>query len=376
MRVALDARTLYSPRRRGTGKNLIDLYTTLAAMRPHWEFVMLHQHEAPIDEPFGGLANVHPRRIDIRGDRYNLWQDIRLPLAAAAAQASLLHCPANTAPLISMTPTVVTIHDLNPLETVPGTPEAGAWERRVRSAARRARHVITPSEYSRRGIIERFGIPADRITVNYWAPDRRALPAPADVIAATRRRYEIPDGTRYLFAFGAEDPRKNTDGLIRSWAKVPAPVRERARLLIVGLQPEALARDRPIARQLVPDGSCVLSGFAPEEDIGPLMSGAEALCYPSRAEGFGLPLVDAFACGTAVITSTRTSLPEIAGDAALLVDPDDDDAIASAMNQLLTSASVQRRLREAGTRRLELFSWERCARTVADVFMHTVAGRR
>lgn len=372
MRVALDARTIYSPRRRGTGKNLVDLYTTLAAIRPEWEFVMLHQSEAPANEPFAGLPNVRPRRVDIRGDRYNLWQDIRLPLAAATAKASLLHCPANTAPLAAITPTVVTIHDLNPLETAPGAAATRAWERRVRSAALRAKHIITPSEYSRRAIIGRFGIRADRITVNYWAPDRRAAPAPADAIAAARRRYGIPEGFPYLLAFGAEDPRKNTDGLIRSWAKVPATVRERARLFIVGLQPEALERHGPIARQHVPDGSCLLSGFVPEEDVSPLMSGAEALCYPSRAEGFGLPLVDAFACGTAVMTSTSTSLPEIAGDAALLVDPDDDEAIADAMSQLLTSASIRRRLREAGTRRLALFSWERCARTVAGIFTQTV----
>jgi glycosyltransferase involved in cell wall biosynthesis len=375
MRVAVDARTIYSPRRRGTGKNLIDLYTTLAAIRPQWEFVMLHHSEAPANELFAELPNVRPRRIDIRGDRFNLWQDVRLPFAAATAKASLLHCPANTAPLIAITPIVVTIHDLNPLETAPGTAAARAWERRVRSAARHARHVITPSEYSRRAIAGRFGIPADRITVNYWAPDRRAAPAAPDAIAAVRRRYGIPEGFAYLLAFGAEDPRKNTDGLLRSWAKLPVSVRERARLLIVGLQPEALERYGPMVRQHVPDGSCLLSGFAPEDDISPLMSGAEGLCYPSRAEGFGLPLVDAFACGTAVMTSTKTSLPEIAGDAALLVDPDDDEAIANGMRELLTSPSVRIRLREAGTRRLALFSWEHCARTVADVFTRTVAGK-
>jgi glycosyltransferase involved in cell wall biosynthesis len=373
MRVAVDARTVYSPTRRGTGKNLVDLYTTLAALHPPWEFLMLHQSERTPDEPFGGLSNVRARYIDIRGDRYNLWQDVRLPLAAARARASVLHCPANTAPVATLTPTVVTIHDLIPLEISPGTPETERWERRVRRGARYARHVLTPSEYSRRGIAERFGLPPDRITVNYWAPDRGAVRASPDAIASVRARYGIPQGFPYMLAFGGEDPRKNTKGIIEAWTKLPSQARQSSRLVIVGLQQHALVHFRELARTRVPDDSCILHGFAPEEDVSPLMSGACALCYPSLSEGFGLPVVDAFACGTPVITSTTTSLPEIAGDAALLVDPSDVDGIAEAIMAMLSSDSLRQRLEEAGRRRLPLFSWERCARTVAHVLSAAAA---
>jgi glycosyltransferase involved in cell wall biosynthesis len=366
MRVALDARTIYSPRRRGTGKNLIDLYTTVAELRPEWEFLMLYQTDANAD-PFAHLPNVRPRRVDIPGDRFNFWQDIRLPAAALKEHANILHCPANTAPLLTMMPFVVTIHDLNPLKISPEDRDTVRWERRVRRGARRARRIITPSKYSQKEIARQFDVATDKITVNYWAPDRRAVPAAAEAMVGARIRYGIPDGFAYILTFGGDDPRKNTDGVIRAWARVPASVRQGARLLIVGLQPRALEAQRSLARTEVPDGSCLLHGFAPEEDISPLMSGAHALCYPSRAEGFGLPIVDAFSCGTAVITSDGTSLPEIAGDAALLVDPDDLDGITDAMLQLLTSESLRRRLREAGTKRLSLFSWERCARTLAEV---------
>jgi glycosyltransferase involved in cell wall biosynthesis len=105
--------------------------------------------------------------------------------------------------------------------------------------------------------------------------------------------------------------------------------------------------------------------FAAEEDLPALLSGATALCYPSISEGFGLPVLDAFACGTPVITSNSTSLPEVAADAALLVDPTDVSAIRRAIEQVSASADLRRTLRERGTRRLQDFSWDRCAHTAA-----------
>ena len=136
LHVAVDARTVYAPTRRGTGKNLVDLYTLMARQRPSWRFTLFHQREA--DDPFVGLPNVRAQRIDIKGDRLNLWQDVRLPLAAAMSGADVLHCPANTAPTWTATPTVVTIHDLTPLDITPDAPATKSWVARVGRGARRA----------------------------------------------------------------------------------------------------------------------------------------------------------------------------------------------------------------------------------------------
>jgi glycosyltransferase involved in cell wall biosynthesis len=373
MRVAVDARMIYSPSRRGTGKNLIDLYSTLAAQQPGWEFVMFFQSNGVAD-PFERFPHVRAHRIDIRGDRLNLWQDVRLPLAARACGADLLHCPANTSPRLSPTPVVVTIHDLIPLEMAPDDGATRRWGRRVRRAARIARRIITPSHYSRRTIVSQLKMPEEKITVNYWAPDRNCQRVDdPDVLAATRRKFGVPDNFGYIVAFGAEDPRKNTATIIDAWGRLAPGVRERSVLLVVGLQPSALNRMRALAAQRIVDRSCLLHGFADEADISPLLSGATALCYPSKSEGFGLPILDAFVCGTPIITSLTTSLPEVAGDAALLVDPADSDAIARAMEQVLSSEALRRQLREKGLQRLGLFSWDRCARTAGEIF-EAVAG--
>jgi glycosyltransferase involved in cell wall biosynthesis len=371
--VGLDARTVYATTRRGTGKNLIDLYGTLARQQPDWQFVLFHQREAA--DPFAGLANVTPRRMDIAGDRWNLWQDLRLPAAAWMSDLDVLHCPANLAPVWAPTPTVVTIHDLIPLDLAPDAADTKAWIRRVTRGALRARQVLTPSDYTRQRLIDTLGVPADRITVNHWAPDRQThkVDDPA-VLHALRRKYALPEGVGYILAFGAEDPRKNTRRIVQAWSQLPDEVRRQCHLLIVGLQPAALDRMRTFADPLVPDGSCRLHGFADEADMSSLMSGALALCYPSLLEGFGLPILDAFICGAPVITSNRTSLPEVAGDAAMLVDPDDTAAITAAMCEVVVSPERRNALRAAGDRRAELFSWDRCARTAARVLARAAMG--
>jgi glycosyltransferase involved in cell wall biosynthesis len=314
------------------------------------------------------------RQIDIRGDRWNAWQDVRLPFAARAVGATVLHCPANTTPWVTLTPTIVTIHDLIPVETEAGSPFARHWLRRVRRASRVARAVVTPSDYSRQAIIGRLGVPAEKITVNGWAPDRGCTRNTARALVEEARcRHGIPPGARYVLAFGAADPRKNTAGLIEAWRRVSPEARANAVLLIVGLQPGSLERYQALAADRLQDGSCLVQGFAAEEEMTALLTGAEMLCYPSKAEGFGLPVLDAFACGTPVITSTTTSLPEVAGEAARLVDPDSVDAIAAALADLLTSAAARADLQAKGYQRLAKFSWERCADTIAHV-VSRVAG--
>ena len=367
MRIAVDARTVYAPTRRGIGKTLVDLYTTLAAMRAEWEFFMFHQTEHE-DDPFAGIANIRRRRVDIPGDRFDFWEHLRLPLALARARPAVLHCPANTAPAVTPCPVVLTIHDVIPIEVAPHAPATVAWARRVRRASRSARKIITPSHYSRAAIIDKFGVPEEKVIVTHWGqrPVVRGT-ASAPAIAEVRRRLEIPDCAPYILGFGANDPRKNARGIIEAWARLLAAVKGAAVLVLVGFQKEALPHHRALAAAHIADGSYRFSGFIDEKDITSLITGATALCYPSLSEGFGVPLLEAFACGTPVIASSTTSLPEIAGDAAIFVDPADPDSIAAGISEVLRSEETRQRLRTAGTNRLRAFSWESCASATAAV---------
>ncbi len=367
MIVAVDARNVYRAERRGTGKNLIDVYRQLAILRPQWRFVMLHEGDAAAN-PFSDYVNINEVALKIRGSRFNLWQDVALPLGAKRYGATVLHAPANTAPYFTATPLVVTVHDLIPLEMQPDAPATSTWLNRVRRGAHRARRVVTPSAWSKRQIVTHLDVPASKVVVNYWAPDRSCHKVQdSGAFEAIRHKYGIPVGDGFVVAFGGSDLRKNTRRIIEAWAQVPSAVRDRNLLVIVGNQEPEWSTLTELATTLGVAARCRLNGFADEADIAPLLSGASALCYPSLSEGFGLPLVDAFVCETPIVTSGTTSLGEIAADAALLVDPQNVNEIAAGLTSLLTDSAVVDRLRENARRRRATFSWERCAETLAEV---------
>ena len=360
MRIGVDMRSVYQRRRRGTGKNLLDLYTTMAERRPDWQFVMFHRGQG--DDPFVDAENITARCIDMPGDRFNFWQRIRLPLAVRAEKIDVLHCPACTAPRRPMAPMALTIHDLIPLDSRFPSTVSKAWWRNVKRAIRRARRIITPSHFTRQNLVNRLHVPSDKVVVNQWAPDRAcAQVTDARELQQTRERYGLAGKCPYLFGFGASDPRKNTRGLLEAWAKLPESMRAEHRLLLVGIDQAALTEFGELKSSLGLGDSCVLAGFAAEQDIPALLSGATALCYPSLSEGFGLPILDAFTCRTPVLVADATSLPEVAGDAAVLVDPSSAESIAEGLKRLIDDESLRARLVERGSRRVEAFTWEACA---------------
>ncbi|MFW6145861.1 MAG: glycosyltransferase family 4 protein [Planctomycetota bacterium] len=374
MKLAVDARTIFRAERRGTSKNLIDLVRHIAALRPAWEIPLFHRGGEDAPNPFADHPNVHPRFIEMPGDRWDAWQQLHLPWAAWRAGADVLHCPANTAPRWSLVPRVVTIHDLIPMDKRFNADGADAWAAAVTRAARKAAAILTPSAYTADLVERTLGVDADKITVNWWAPDAacRRITDEA-VLANVRRRYDLDADRRYVLAFGGAEARKNTARLLDAWAAVERSVRAGWLLVVVGLGAPELERfgRRAVAMDIA--AGCRLHGFADEADLPALISGAEIMAYPSLSEGFGLPIVDAFVCGTAVLTSRTTSMPEIAGPAAELVDPDLTGDIARGLTALMTEPERRARDAAAGLDRAALFDWDATAGRAIEVF-ERVAG--
>lgn len=359
--IAVDARQAYRPDRRGMGNVLVALLRELAAQRPDWRFRLFHQTPAAGD-PFADRPNISRKQIDIpAGDRLDLWERVRLPLAATLSRADLLLCPANTGPGRALVPRAVILYDLIPLELAPDHPDTRDWLRKVRRAVRRAAVVFTASEYTKGEIVRCLELPPERVTVFYPATDLARATDPAR-IAAVKAKYGLAADERYAFGFAASDPRKNTRRLLEAFAGVSARVPD-VQLLLVGVQGKALDEFRALAGPRV-----LLHGYADTADLSPLLSGADALCFPSRSEGFGLPVLDGFACGTVVLAGNRTSLPEVAGDAAVLVDPDSTDSIRDGLTRLLADARLRTELVAKGTERLKEFTWAAAARVLAAGF--------
>lgn len=371
MRIALDARTIYAPQRRGIGKSLLELYRHLPLVRPDWSVVAYHRQPGLV-EPLLPRPYVEPKKIEIRGDRFNAWDRLRLPLACKRDKVDILHSPANHCPDWMPIPTIVTIHDMIPLDMPEGQDEKEVqrFERSVSTACEKASAINCPSDYTRDRLIQDMGADPERVFVTPWS--HFGKPGPVDLTGRIclyeKYRIEPP----FVLHFGAAEPRKNTRRVIEAWAGLRKPVKSRAKLLIVGLDAEAQAELAICTARLGIENSVVLNGFADEQDIPALLRLADVLAYPSLSEGFGLPILEAFAAGAAVITSDRTSLPEVAGDAALVIDPTDFNTITKAMNKLLTDPVYRRELVRRGLKRLKQYTWLKTAEQFAQAVEYAV----
>ncbi len=278
----------------------------------------------------------------------------------------LYHEP-NYVPLPFRGPLVITVCDLSVLrypETHP--PQRVAWfERGFLPAVKRARRVITISHHVKHEIVERLGVDPARIDVTYLAADERFGPAPAEVVERVLRSHGLP--ARYVLTVGTVEPRKNLTTLLTAYARLPEDIRESHPLVIVGMQgwvgdSSHYGEVAALAEQLGLAEKVIFPGYLPDDELPAIYSGAAAFVFPSLYEGFGLPPLEAMACGTPVVSSNAASLPEVVGDAAVLFDPLNAEALTAALEQLLTHEADADALIARGLDRARRFSWERCSR--------------
>lgn len=270
------------------------------------------------------------------------WEQFLLPAQARRVHAQLILCPANLAPVASRR-TVVVIHDAAALRE-PGWYSRAyvAWQRAILPLiARRARHVVTVSEYSAGELVELLGVPRERITVIPGGVDSRFTPQ-ADAVGA---RAALGLDTPYVLTVASRTARKNL-GVLDTAARVLA---EQGMALV------AAGGDRPQFSGDEPGGGVRALGHVDDALLPGLYAGAEAFVLPSLHEGFGLTCVEAMAAGTPVVAADRAALPQTIGDAGLLVDPTDPDAVAGAVVRALGDE----RLRAAGLQRAATFTWDR-----------------
>jgi glycosyltransferase involved in cell wall biosynthesis len=282
-------------------------------------------------------------------------------LGRAARDVDLLFCPSYAAPLVYRGPFVVTVHDaLSALMPPHPGVRQRLRHRSTRSSARRARHVITVSESSRRDITTAYGVPASRITaVPNGCGAEFFVPPTAGAADDVRRRYSL-DGSPFCLFVGKFARRRNLPTLMEAFAQGRARAGMSHALVLAGESDAAEPLDD------VPDFVRV-TGYVPEQDLHVLYHEAELFVYPSSYEGFGLPVLEAMAAGTPVLTARNSALVEIAGDAALLVDEPRRDLLADALTRLLTDAALRDQLAERGRQRARLFPWSRTATETMEV---------
>jgi len=352
----------------GVGRATREVVSALAGLSSPLALTLFYAAERTVVAEEGlawlrGLAARHPvvrtRRLPL-SPRWTtfLWLRHRLPLPVEAltGPADVLLAPDFVAPPAIRARTIVTIHDLSYL-TVPQYADPGL--RRYLTAAvprslRRAAQVIAVSEATRREAITHLGLPPERVTTVYNGVDARFRPLDAAARAAARARLGLPE--RYLLTLGTLEPRKNHVGLLRAFARLTSL--EPDLTLVIGGRRGWL--DGPIfddVRRLGLGDRVRFLGGVHDDDLPDLYAAATAFAYPSWYEGFGLPPLEALACGVPVVTSATSSLPEVCGDAALLVDPADDAALAAALTRVLRDEPLRADLARRGPMRAAGFTW-------------------
>jgi glycosyltransferase involved in cell wall biosynthesis len=316
-------------------------------------------------------------RVPVHARRRIQWvlgeQALLAPLGLRA-RIDLMHSLASTAPLWGRFRRVVTVHDL----IYARFPEAHAGLRDkgmrvlVPAAARRAHRVIADSQSTREDLVQLLGLPGERIDVvplGLGAIRRGSAQGEGDVRGNLRLA-----GRRVVLSLSAKRPHKNLAALIDALALIPAE--ERPVLVLVGYPTEHEAQLRERAQQLGLDDDVRFPGWLVDAEVEGLWQIADAFVFPSLYEGFGLPVLEAMARGVPVACSNASSLPEVAGDAALLFDPRDERAIAGALQRLLSDGELAERLRAAGRVRVREFTWERTARATIDSYRRALDGPR
>jgi alpha-1,3-rhamnosyl/mannosyltransferase len=363
--LAVDCREFVAGRVTGIGRFLRGLMDEIARNRPHLTTVAIVGPTAPVPV---AAPHIHIHRLPQRPTLY--LDQILLPRALRQVGATLFFSPYYKAPLAAPCPTVVTIHDLIPLQFPAYT--RGVWRLYATAfrpwaglLARRAAAVITDSEQSRLDLISVLGLPPERvhaIPIGIGEEFRPGL-LPKAVASATAR-YGI--GGPYILSVGNFLPHKNLPRLVEAYSTLPQAQRDRIRLVLAGT-PGGHGPARPVDQATLLRPGVLLPGFIAPEDLPLLYAGATALVCPSLAEGFGLPVLEAMACGTPVVCARAGALPEVAGDAALYVDPTDVGSIAAGLGTILEDEPLRRELASRGLARARLFEARKTTARLVDL---------
>jgi glycosyltransferase involved in cell wall biosynthesis len=365
MRIAIDARKLHDF---GIGTYIRNVLLGLARLDQSTEFIALCR---PTDVEAITELGPNFRAIAEAARPYSLGEQVWIPLSLVRERAHLLHEPHYVLPPATRCRSVVTIHDCIHLmfpQYLPGRLAHAYARMSMWSAVWKSDHILTVSEASKRDILRFFDIPAEKVAVIYNAIDERFLaPADEERMDLIRQRYQLDHP--FLLYVGNIKPHKNLERLIEAFGQVRAGGLDDLRLVIIGDEISKYPSLRQSVHRHRLDKFVRFLGFQPYDTLAAFYRLARAFVFPSIYEGFGLPPLEAMACGVPVVTSNVSSLPEIAGNAAILIDPYEPASIAEGIRSAVTDDALRARLIERGFARAREFSWGQSVAAIHRIYM-------
>lgn len=372
MNIAVNTRLLLHGRLEGIGWFTFENLKRLTSSHPEHQFYFIFDRHYHPEFIFG--ANVHPVVIGPQARHpllYYIWFEYSVKRVLKKIKADLFLSPDGYLSLSSKVPALAVFHDLNFEHYPEDLPWAERWfyKHFFPKYARKAARIATVSEFSKQDIVKQYQVDARKISVVFNGANEQYAPLSED--QKTLALQKLTGGKPYFFFVGALHPRKNLVNLFRAFELFKAKDLNDTVLLIAGARKWWTGEIAQVFESLTYKEDIKFAGRLETSDMKLAMGSAMALTYVSYFEGFGIPIIEAFRCGTPVITSNVTSMPEIAGAAALLIDPFNPGNIAEAMHTIIDSKETRKKLIAAGFKRAEKFTWDKSAerlwQTIEDV---------
>ncbi|HMM10878.1 MAG TPA: glycosyltransferase family 1 protein [Bacteroidales bacterium] len=379
MRIGIEGQRLFRRKKHGMDMVALELIRNLQKIDTENEYFIFVK---PDEDP-GCLAPTDNFRIvELAGGAYPIWEQRALPRAARQAGCQLLHCTSNTAPLNPGMPLVITLHDIIYLESISLFKKGGTMYQKFGNMYRRfvvprvvnkSSRIITVSHFEKRRIKDFFGFADEdeRLVAIYNGVGEHFKPiSDKHVLQSVKEKYRLPD--RYVFFLGNTDPKKNTIGVLKAFSDYLKAGNPPLKLVMLDFEHNALEAllneiGNPALREQIH-----LTGYVVNTDLPAIYAQSELFLYPSLRESFGIPMLEAMRCGTPVITSNTSSMPEVSGGAAILVDPYKPEEITQAMVTLINDKDLRKQYIEKGFTQSARFSWYNMALEVHKLYMEVL----
>ncbi|MEP7259216.1 MAG: glycosyltransferase family 1 protein [Flavitalea sp.] len=370
MKIGIEAQRIFRPSKHGMEVAAMELIRRLQDLDTVNEYILFAKQDKDRE---GVRETTNFTHQFVSSLTYADWEQIALPLALKKTKPDLLHCTANTAPVYCPVPLVLTLHDIIFLEKLnfkgSSYQNLGNLYRRmvVPKAIQKATVIITVSAYEKQVIMEKCGVSEHKIRVIHNGVDERFHSGyPMEALNDFRRQRKLPEA--FILFLGNTAPKKNTPNMIRAYADYCSQDKNALPLVITDY-------DRRRVQKILEDinrkeliVNCIFPGYIPASQMPLLYNCADLFVYPSLRESFGLPVLEAMACGTPVVCSNTSAIPEVAGQAALMADPLSTAGIADAMFRMCNDSDLRNQYIRKGEKRKNLFSWRLAAEQVLDIY--------
>ncbi len=381
MKIGIEGQRLFREKKHGMDMVALELVKNLQQIDKKNEYIVFVKPDS--DKCLQDTDNF--RIIELGGGPYPTWEQFALPKAARKEGCDILHCTSNTAPVRSKIPVIVTLHDIIYLESISIFKKAGTWYQKIGNMYRRfvvpriikrAKKIITVSGFEKNRIRKFFGWPETdhRLVAIYnGVSEHFKMVDDKNELELVKKKYNLPD--KFFFHLGNTDPKKNTIGVLKAYSDFRKRYEEDIPLVMLDFDRQELNRMlTEIGNKKLID-HILLTGYVINTDLPAIYSQCEIFLYPSLRESFGIPMLEAMKCGVPVITSNTSSMPEVSGGAAMIINPCKPEEITDAMIKLLEDENIKSIIIKEGFEQAKKFSWKNMATDVLKLYKEVYSAK-